>query len=139
MYCRICLAKTSYKEIKYKILTEDYFSQIESIYYWYCEYKNFTNIVPIFIEEIKNPMTDVLGYFDSNKLVAFSLIYLYPSRKSCVAEQFAWNYANEKLKLGYKSIRSECARYKRLGYHYLYLGEQAEYKKELQGFQTTFS
>jgi arginyl-tRNA--protein-N-Asp/Glu arginylyltransferase len=52
-----------------------------------------------------------------------------------MADQFAWDYENPKLKLGYKSIRSECARYKRLGYQYYYLGEVCDYKQQLQGFE----
>lgn len=137
MFCRICLSRTDYKEIDYKLLSAEDFPIIESIYNQYCEYKNFKSLVPLFIEEFENPMTDIIGYYDNHNLVAFSLIYLYPSKKSCMAEQFAWNYHNKKLKLGYRSIRSECARYKRLGYDYLYLGEVTDYKSELQGFEIT--
>lgn len=137
MFCRIRLQQTRYREIEYKILSSDCFGKLESIYNEYCIYRKFDSLVPLFIEEFENPMTEVLGYYDGNELVAFSLIYLYPSKKSCMAEQFAWNYRNKKLKLGYRSIRSECARYKRLGYDYLYLGESADYKQELQGFELT--
>jgi len=137
MFCRICLAETNYTEIDYKVLSAREFPQLESIYNAYCEYKQFESQVPLFVEEFENPLTETIGYYDKETLVAFSLIYLYPSKKSCMAEQFAWNYENKKLKLGYRSIRSECARYKRLGYEYLYLGEIAGYKKELQGFEVT--
>lgn len=137
MFCRICLSQTNYKEINYKLLSAENFPVIELIYNQYCEYKKFESLVPLFIEEFENPMTDIIGYYDNDNLVAFSLIYLYPSKKSCMAEQFAWNYHNKKLKLGYRSIRSECARYKRLGYDYLYLGEVTDYKSELQGFEIT--
>ena len=112
MFCRICLSKTNYEEIEYQILDHNWFDQLETIYTTYCKIKNFESEVPLFIEEFENPMTDTIGYFENKKLVAFSLIYLYPSKRSCMAEQFAWDYTNPNLKLGYLSIRSECARYK---------------------------
>ena len=47
-----------------------------------------------------------------------------------------WNYKNPKLKLGYKSIRSECAFYRKKGYEYFILGDDDDkYKKEIQGFE----
>lgn len=136
MYCRICLSETNYKEIPYKILDHTWFEQIVDIYVEYVKIKKFDSVLPLFYEEICYSNTEVLGYFDKkNNLEAFSLIYKYDSQKSCLADQFAWTYKNSKAKLGYKSIRSECARYKRLGFDYLYLGESSSYKEELKGFQ----
>ena len=136
MYCRIKLSQTNYKEIPYKVLDNSFFDEVVSVYKSYAQVKGFDSVLPLFFEEIASPITDVLGYFDNNHtLQAFSLIYKYPSQQSCLADQFAWTYHNPKTKLGYKSIRSECARYKRLGFDYLYLGETAAYKQELQGFE----
>jgi hypothetical protein len=136
IYCRIDLSKTNYIELEnYKLLDEKDFDNITTIYKTYCEYKGFTSVVPIFYEEIVSPISEVIGYFDNEKLIAFSLLYLYPSLNTVCAEQFAWNYESPQLRLGYKSIENECARYKRLGYQYLYLGEHADYKEEFDGFE----
>jgi len=136
IYCRINLSKTDYKELdNYCILDPTFNSKIQSIYKEYCNYKGFTSVIPIFYEEVISPHSEVLGYFNDSKLIAFSLINLYPSAKSAYAEQFAWNYQEPKLRLGYKSLENECARYKRLGYNYLYIGEYNEYKEQFDGFE----
>ena len=136
MYCRINLALTNYKEIPYTLLDESAFDSVVRIYKQYTQLKGFDSVLPLFYEEISSPITEVLGYYDdSHALQAFSLVYKYPSQKSCLADQFAWTYHDPKAKLGYRSIRSECARYKRLGFEYLYLGETALYKQQLKGFE----
>ena len=136
MYCRIVLQKTNYREIPYRVLDHTWYDRIVDIHKRYAEVKGLTDIFPLFFEEINAPHSEILGYFDHNDhLQAFSLIYKYPSVNCCLADQFAWTYEEPKLKLGYKSLRSECARYKRLGFDYLYLGEVAHYKAQLQGFE----
>ena len=135
MYCRVDLTKTKYKEIQYEVLDESYFDEINEIYKNYCKYKGFDSAMPLFIEDIQQTNTEILGYRNDDKLIAFSLILLYPSKQSVTADQFAWDWKDPGLKLGYKSIRSECARYKRLGYNYFYLGDYYDYKAELAGFE----
>jgi len=97
-------------------------------------YKQFKSVTPIFVEEYLDEKNDVIGYYDQEKLVAFSLIRRYNS-KNIEAVQFAWDYANPKLHLGISSLRSECALYKQLGFDYLYLGEANDYKKKINGFE----
>jgi hypothetical protein len=90
--------------------------------------------MPIFDSEYTDPKNDILGYYDSNNLVAFSLVRRYSDTEAeCV--QFAWNYANRDLRLGISSLKNECAVYKRLGFKYLYLGGAEEYKKSIDGFE----
>ena len=135
-YCRIDLSQTNYTEISnYSLLGEADYNEIVEVYKKYCDFKEFTSVLPIFFEDISSPYSEVLGYYHDDNLVAFSLINLYPSHLVAGAEQFAWDYAEPKLKLGYRSIRSECARFKRLGYKYLYLGEYSKYKSQLSGFE----
>ena len=133
--CRINLDNTSYKEIDYSVLDSSYYKDVVEIYKQYCDYKKFNSVLPIFVEELENKTCELLGYYHNNKLIAFSMMNLYTSKQSVFSEQFAWNYENPQLKLGYNSIRSECARYKRLGYKYLYIGEYNTYKRELKGFE----
>lgn len=136
IYCRIDLSKTNYVELdNYKILDASYYDQILSLYKDYCKYKGFESVVPIFYEEVISSYSEVIGYYDNNKLIAFSLINLYPHHESACAEQFAWNYEQPKLRLGYRSLENECARYKRLGYKYLYIGEYNDYKTKFDGFE----
>lgn len=91
--------------------------------------------MPLFREQFQMLNNDTIGYYDEDRLVAFSLILQYPESKSVVAERFVWDYANPKLRLGVKSLENECALYKQLGYDYLYLGEYMEYKADMQGFE----
>ena len=136
IYCRINLSKTNYTELdNYKLLDASYYPQIKLLYKNYCDHKGFKSVVPIFYEEVASPYSEVLGYFQNDKLIAFSLIYLYNSVNAVLAEQFAWDYVDPKLRLGYKSIQNECARYKKAGYEYLYIGEYSDYKEEFDGFE----
>ena len=91
--------------------------------------------MPIFPEEYTDTKNDVLGYFNKDeKLVAFSLIRCY-NNKNAEAVQFAWDYADPKLKLGFRSLENECAMYKKRGFDYLYLGEANPYKTKIDGFE----
>lgn len=135
MYARINLAYTDYSMLKnfQKIMQPDPY-QLERIYNQYCVHKRFKSVMPIFKEEYFDPKNDILGYYDNNQLVAFSLIRKY-NHKNVEAVQFAWDYAKPKLALGIKSLRNECAYYKSLGYEYFYLGEANEYKSKIDGFE----
>jgi hypothetical protein len=64
--------------------------------------------MPFFAEHCFGENKEIIGYFDQDKLVAFSLILKYPSQKSIAAEQFAWDYQNLSLRLGIQSLQHEC-------------------------------
>jgi len=108
---------------------------LQSIYKKYCKYKNFESVMPIFDSQFEDHKTDVFGYLDTQKrLVAFSMVRRHDDYNA-ESMQFAWDYADTKLRLGIRSLEHECAVYKNWGYRYLYLGEAAEYKKELLGYE----
>lgn len=136
-YARINLAQTNYELYPdFRILTVDPpIRQLQKIYRSYCEYKKFKSVMPIFEDEFTDKNTDVLGYYDNNNLVAFSLIKRYAKENSLDAVQFAWDYKAPKLRLGIESLKSECAWYKSQGFDYLYLGAADEYKKQIDGFE----
>ena len=90
--------------------------------------------MPIFDSEYVDQKNDIIGYFDNNNLVAFSLLRRYDA-ENVEAVQFAWNYNNPKLRLGIESLKQECAIYKRLKFKFLYLGEADEYKSIIDGFE----
>jgi len=136
MFCRIRLKDTNYQEYhNYRILDGSSFNRCLEIYKQYVTYKKFEDIVPIFVEEFELPHSDVIGYYDENNLVAFTLAYRFNSVNSVWADQFAWDYKNKKLSLGHIANKSECALYKRLGYDYYYLGESSDYKAKLDGYE----
>lgn len=134
-YARIDLSKTSYTQLpNSKLIIDPDSAELEQIYNTYCVYKKFKSVMPIFEEEYTDPKNDVIGYYDNNKLVAFSLIRKYDT-ENCEAVQFAWDYANPKLQLGYSSLKSECAYYRAQGFRYYYLGGADEYKRQFDGFE----
>ena len=137
-YCRIDLSKINYTAMSSTncryIVHESMFPEMFEIYSKYCEHKQFSSVMPLFEQQFRDVSTEIIGYFSNRKLVAFSLIKLYDS-DNVEALQFAWNYANPKLRLGIESLKNECAKYKARGYKYLYLGSADEYKSQIDGFE----
>jgi len=131
MYARINLAQTNYDsnsiDIDARLITDiskKTCLELESIYDQYCKYKQFPSVMPLFFEEYRFPQSDVFGYYDDSKLVAFTLMFRYNSA-NLAANQFAWNYENPKLRLGMKSLEWICSYYKKLKFEYIYLGDAA--------------
>lgn len=135
LYARVDLSKTNYTELdNYRFISNPNIEELDKLYLDYCKYKKFRSVMPIFAVEYTDPSSDVIGYYNDNKLVAFSLIKRYSNTEAeCV--QFAWNYVNPDLRLGISSLKNECAVYKSLGFQYLYLGGADEYKKGIDGFE----
>lgn len=135
LYARIDLLKTTYTRLdNFVFLRNPDIQQLNDIYRTYCRYKKFPSVMPIFDSEYLDPNSDVIGYFDNHQLVAFSLIKKF-DEQNIQAVQFAWTYHNPRLRLGIRSLESECAVYKDLGYRYLYLDEANEYKSKFSGFE----
>lgn len=135
MYARIDLTKTFYKKIdNYQFLNIAPVDQLQQIYKEYCVYKNFQSVMPIFDSEFIDPKNEIIGYFDDNDLIAFSLLRIHDN-DNVEAMQFAWNYKNPKQRLGINSLKNECAIYKERGFKYLYLGGAEEYKTKMKGFE----
>ena len=118
----------------FKILREFNFDELDSIYTEYCRYKQYPSVMPLFLSELADHKTDILGYYHNDQLVAFSYMRRHDN-ESVEGVQFAWNYKEPKLRLGIQSLQSECAYYKGLGFTYLYLGFADEYKKQIDGFE----
>ena len=135
-YARINLKMTSYPQLEtgWKYLHGFSVEQLNEIYKKYCRYKKFESVMPIFISEYTDLHSDVMGYYDGDRLVAFSLIKVHDHENvECV--QFAWDYENPKLRLGIESLKHECAMYRDKGYRYMYLGEADEYKSHIDGYE----
>jgi hypothetical protein len=115
-------------------LTDPDITALNGIYRTYCIYRQFSSVVPIFDSQYRDPDTDVIGYYDNHQLVAFSLIKRYDQHNALCA-QFAWTCHNPKLRLGIKSLQTECAIYRERGFQYLYLDQVHLYKQEIEGFE----
>jgi hypothetical protein len=136
-FARIALDKTNYSTtVPWRILTpnNNTIEQLDAIYRTYCIYKKFPSVMPLFHSRYHDSATDIVGYFSSTELVAFSLIKRY-DKKNAECAQFAWTYHDPKLRLGIETLKTECAIYKAQGFDYLYLEQAHLYKKEIDGFE----
>ena len=134
-FARIDLGKTNYKPtVDWHYITEPNIPVLNDIYRTYCTYKHFASVMPIFESQYRDPLTDLIGYQDQGRLVAWSMIKRYDNHNALCA-QFAWNYHNPKSRLGIESLRTECAIYRERGFQYLYLDQAHLYKQGLEGFE----
>jgi len=134
-FARIHLEETQYQPTTdWYYITEPDITQLNDIYRTYCIYKHFASVMPIFDSQYLDPDTDIIGYQDSGKLVAFSLMKRYDDH-NVLASQFAWTYHNPRTRLGIESLRTECAIYQQRGFKYLYLDQVHLYKQSFDGFE----
>ena len=134
-FARINLEQTTYQpSISWQYLRNPDTAVLQDIYRTYCIYKHFASVMPLFDSQFMDPMTDVIGYYDESRLVAFSLMKRY-NDKNVLASQFAWTYHNPKTRLGVESLKTECAIYRDRGFKYLYLDQAHLYKQGLEGFE----
>ena len=141
MHARINLEKTNYNindicniGIVAQLIRAFDASVLEEIYIDYCRYKQFESVMPLFQEEFFYPQTDIIAYYDEDVMVGFTMMFRYNTH-SVAAAQFAWTYHKPEIRLGINSLHHICAYYKSEGYKYLYLGDAAEYKQSLDGFE----
>lgn len=134
-YARIRLQETTYQPVvDWQYINTVNIDELNRIYRRYCDYKRFASVMPIFDAQYLDPETDVIGYYDQQQLVAFSLIKRFDS-KNAQAMQFAWTYHKPRLRLGITSLQTECAIYRDRGFEFLYLDQADNYKSEIQGFE----
>jgi hypothetical protein len=134
-FARINLQQTHYQPaVDWYYITEPDMAVLHDIYRTYCIYKHFASVMPLFDSQFTDPMTDVIGYREQGKLVAFSLMKRLDDR-NVLASQFAWTYHNPRTRLGIESLKTECAVYRERGFHYLYLDQAHLYKQGLDGFE----
>jgi hypothetical protein len=134
-YARINLTKTTYQAaVPWQYLRDPNIADLNDIYRTYCIYKKFGSVMPIFDSQYTDPNTDVIGYYDAEQLVAFSLIKRYDTQNALCA-QFAWTYSRPQLRLGIESLKTECAIYRDRGFRYLYLDQAHLYKQGFEGFE----
>ena len=134
-YSRIDLDKTNYSvSVDWAYISRPDINQLNSIYTQYCQYKQFESVKPLFDLDYLDTNNDIIGYYHNHELIAFSIIRVY-DWSNAEALQFAWDYAEPKLRLGIESLKTECAIYKDRGFKYLYLGGDDEYKSIINGYE----
>ena len=134
-FARINLEQTTYTPtVDWKYLTTPDIPILQDIYRTYCIYKHFASVMPLFDSQFTDPSTDIIGYHEDGRLVAFSLMKRY-DEKNLLASQFAWTYHNPRTRLGVESLKTECAIYRDRGFKYLYLDQAHLYKQGLEGFE----
>ena len=137
LFARIDLSQTHYQPtVAYRYLdaTEDTIQRCQDIYRTYCIYKHFASVMPLFASRLQDPQADILGYYDAEQLVAFSLIRRYDEHNA-LCDQFAWTYHRPRMRLGIETMKTECAIYRERGFRYLYLEQAHLYKSEIAGFE----
>ena len=134
-FARIDLAKNNDQVlVSWEYLQDPDIPLLKDIYRTYCIYKHFASAMPLFDSQFTDPSTDIIGYYDSGKLVAFSLMKRH-DKENVLASQFAWTYHNPKTRLGIRSLQTECAIYRERGFKYLYLDQAHLYKQGITGFE----
>lgn len=137
-FARIDLSKTNYTPcVKWQYITSrepDVLARLDDIYRTYCIYKHFASVMPIFHSRYTDPMAEIIGYYDQDRLVAFSLIRKF-DQHNALCDQFAWTYHRPKMRLGIETMKTECAIYKARGFQYLYLEQAHFYKSDMDGFE----
>ena len=137
-FARIDLSQTNYEPtVTWKFIESREpatLAQLDDIYRTYCIYKHFASVMPMFHSRYNDPMADIIGYYDDNKLVAWSLIRRFDLHNA-LCDQFAWTYHNPRSRLGIETMKTECAIYKSRGFQYLYLEQAHLYKSEIDGFE----
>ena len=134
-FARIDLSKTTYQAtVEWEYLREPNIAELKDIYRTYCIYKHFASVMPLFDSQFTDPVTDVIGYKENGRLVAFSLMKRY-DKENVLASQFAWTYHDPRTRLGIESLKTECAIYKARGFEYLYLEQAHLYKQSMDGFE----
>ncbi len=137
-FARIDLSKTNYTpSVTWEYITSrepDVLAKLDDIYRTYTIYKHFASVMPMFHSRYHDPMAEIIGYYDQDRLVAFSLIRKFDERNA-LCDQFAWTYHKPKLRLGIETMKTECAIYRDRGFRYLYLEQAHLYKSDMDGFE----
>ncbi len=133
-FARIDLSKTNYNPfIMGRVVEDPNPKELLEIYRKYCVYKKFEGPYPYYPEHFCNG-TKVIGYYDENKMIAWSL-YDVINDEVVDACQFAWDYANPEYRLGDVSMKHECWYWKKHGYKYIILGHAQKYKEGWDGYE----
>jgi hypothetical protein len=134
-FARIDLDEISYQvSLDHKLLDPVPVDDVLQVYRAYCAHKNFHSVMPMVPGRFFVPGTEVWGYYDNHKLVAWSMYRIW-DQHSVVCDHHAWNYQNPQLRLGIRSFENECAIYRDRGFRFMYFESVASYMFDIDGFK----
>ena len=137
-FARVDLSRTTYTPtVTWRYITARdavTLGRLDNIYQTYCVHKRFASVMPMFHSRYLDPMADIIGYYNNNQLVAWSLIRRFDEHNA-LCDQFAWTYHDPRTRLGIETLKTECAIYRDRGFQYLYLEQAHLYKSEIDGFE----
>jgi hypothetical protein len=105
-----------------------------SVYRDYCAHKHFLSVMPMIPGRLTAADTEIIGYHDNARLVAWSMYRIWDS-ENILSDHHAWDYRNPRLRLGQRSLENECAIYRDRGFRYMYFESIEPYLLDLQGFE----
>lgn len=132
---RVDLANTTYTvTLEAHLLDPVPIDEVNRVYKEYCLYKNFESVMPMVPGRFSVPGTEVFGYYQQGKLIAWSMYRIWDD-KNIVVDHHAWDYSNPKSRLGLRSLQNECALYRARGFRFMYFESIEPYIANLQGFE----
>lgn len=132
---RIDLTQTTYQaDLDGGVLDPVPVNELLRVYRDYCTHKNFLSVMPMIPGRFTRPCTEIIGYRDRDRLVAWSMYVLWDDQ-NILSDHFAWDYKNPRLRLGIRSLEHECALYRERGFRYMYFEAVEPYMINIQGFE----
>jgi hypothetical protein len=132
---RINLEATTYvRDLDAKSLDPVPINDVLRIYRDYCAHKHFQSVMPMIPGRLTAPGTEIIGYQHRDELVAWSMYRIWDA-ENILSDHFAWDYREPRLRLGIRSIETECAIYRDRGYRWMYFESVEPYMLDLQGFE----
>lgn len=132
---RIDLLKTQHQSnLEWEILDPVPVDDVLRVYRDYCTHKHFQSVMPMVPGRLTAPDTEIIGYRDQERLVAWSMYRIWDT-ENILCDHHAWDYRNPRLRLGARSLDAECAIYRDRGYRFMYFESVQPYMLDLQGFE----
>ncbi len=135
LFGQIDLSKVTYQiNLDHELLDPVPVDDVLRVYRAYCAHKNFHSVMPMISGRFFVPGTEIWGYRDNGKLVAWSMYRIW-DQHSVVCDHHAWDYQNPKLRLGMRSFENECAIYRNRGFKSMYFESVESYMFNIEGFK----
>lgn len=132
---RVDLEQTSYEiNLDWQLLQPVPVTEVLRVYRDYCQHKRFLSVIPMVPGRLVAADTEIIGYHDSNRLVAWSMYRIWDA-ENVISDHFAWDYRNPRLRLGISSIQTECAVYRGRGFRWMYFESVQPYMLDIKGFE----
>lgn len=132
---RINLSIVTYtQELDWELLSPVPVDEVQRVYRDYCLHKHFLSVMPLLSGRLRAPDTELIGYCDHGRLVAWSMYRIW-DHENILSDHHAWDYRNPRLRLGARSLANECAIYRDRGFKWMYFETVEPYMLDMQGFE----